>query len=225
MKQPQQARKGRAELRGNPLAAPFAPANPARVKLAGRAKAVPRKLSTTAFEQAGWPEGERWELLNGWAVRATQPELGHQLLCAQVQRALMNWCDEQPEFACVGQMALALAALDCVIQPDVMVLTATDLAAHRRGALRCAPRLVVEVLAPQDAANDLGLKREVLARAGVPEFWALDPATGAVMIFAASTDGALEPLPADNGGFVRSPLLLRRLRVLVDGRRYKLAWM
>lgn len=63
----------------------------------------------------------------------------------------------------------------CYYIPDLVVLPADVL---RREGHRLTPKevlLVVEVLSPSNAGNDLVLKRHDYGAAGIPAYWIVDP--------------------------------------------------
>ncbi len=70
---------------------------------------------------------------------------------------------------------------DAYVQPDVTVVC--DLA--KLSAVGCvgAPDLVVEVLSPTTAGKDRKAKRRLYQRAGVREFWIVDPLMHTVEVF------------------------------------------
>lgn len=64
-----------------------------------------------------------------------------------------------------------------VVQPDILYVERDRLAIVSRRGIEGAPTLVVEVLSPTTAAVDLGRKRGIYARHGVPWHWIVDPET------------------------------------------------
>jgi Uma2 family endonuclease len=64
---------------------------------------------------------------------------------------------------------------DTVVQPDLAVVCG----AERRGPEGCrgAPDLVVEILSPSNTATEMARKYELYRRAGVREYWEVNPET------------------------------------------------
>jgi Uma2 family endonuclease len=87
---------------------------------------------------------------------------------------------------------------------------------YRSGPLTLTPKVIIEVLSRESATLDHGPKRDIYAFIGVPEYWIIDPVSGALTIYTNPKDGEYTQLPADTSGFVRSPLMVRRLRILID---------
>ncbi len=61
------------------------------------------------------------------------------------------------------------------VQPDLVVVTAKNRALIGEAKLTGVPDLVVEILSPSRRRYDRRIKREKYERAGVPEFWIVDP--------------------------------------------------
>jgi Uma2 family endonuclease len=71
-------------------------------------------------------------------------------------------------------------------EPDVLFMAAEH-ADRRRGSHWEGADLVMEVLSPNDPARDRDTKRLEFARAGIPEFWLVDPAARTVSVHALPT--------------------------------------
>ena len=65
--------------------------------------------------------------------------------------------------------------------PDVMVICDRDKV--RDDGVHGAPDLVVEVLSPRTAKYDRAHKKDAYARAGVREYWLVDPANKSIEIY------------------------------------------
>jgi Uma2 family endonuclease len=120
-----------------------------------------------------WPEGERWELIDGQAYNMSPaPNIRHQkvagCLYSRLEQALRGkGC--QPFIAPTD---VRLSEFD-VVQPDVLVVCDPQKVTptHIEGA----PDLVVEVLSPSTSTKDLREKKALYERAGVAEYLVLDP--------------------------------------------------
>lgn len=198
------------------LTTPYAPRTPARVKTPRGRKSVPQKMKASDFLKFDWPDEQQWELVAGTPVLRPSPEFRHQALLGRVGVELSRWCDVHRDYRAIPSMGLLLEKAESILCPDVMLLSAADLRAHRSGPLTCVPKLVVEVLSDESAALDHGPKRDIYAFIGVAEYWLMDPVSGALHIYTSPKDGAYTQLPADSSGFVRSPLLVQRLRIQIE---------
>ena len=60
-------------------------------------------------------------------------------------------------------------------EPDIGFVPKRLQALRRRGYIDCAPALAVEVVSPDSVARDYVHKRAIYEKAGVREYWILDP--------------------------------------------------
>lgn len=90
--------------------------------------------------------------------------------------------------------------------PDVMFLLPKHLDRFREGHWTYAD-LVVEILSANDPNRDLVDKRAEYAKAGVPEYWIIDPAARTLLVLALDGEAYREVQTFGPGDVVRSPLL------------------
>ena len=139
-----------------------------------------------AWNRARWEtlpaDGNRYEVIDGILYMSTAPSVFHQWVVRQVVRVLFRQIDD----AGVGvtlwaPIGVFMPGCDPV-QPDVLVVRAADTHIYREGRIMGVPALLVEVLSPSHPAYDSRTKREAYARAGVPEYWMVRPATRDVLV-------------------------------------------
>jgi len=94
-----------------------------------------------------------------------------------------------------------------VVQPDHYVVLRENLGRLKRNGCHGPPDLVVEVLSPGNTAHDLLRKLPLYERAGVREYWVVDPEAERVEVY------RREPSPEATGStrFAR-PLVLSTAR-------------
>ena len=73
-------------------------------------------------------------------------------------------------------------------EPDLVFLAAAD-DPRRQQQFWTGADLVVEVVSPDDRRRDLVTKRFEYARAGIPEYWIVDPQTEAMTVLTPGEDG------------------------------------
>jgi Uma2 family endonuclease len=101
------------------------------------------------------------------------------------------------------------------IQPDIVV-TLTELGGRlRRRGFEGVPDLVVEVLSPSNRVHDVLTKRALYARAGVREYWIVDPIERSVDVLTLDRDAFHAAQLATGNDAVISPVL--------DGAEFPLA--
>lgn len=68
------------------------------------------------------------------------------------------------------------------VQPDFLLVRQDRAAIIRDGRIYGPPDLIVEVLSPSNPEQDTVVTRAAYARAGVPEYWMVRPATRDALI-------------------------------------------
>ena len=107
---------------------------------------------------------------------APNPE--HQRVSLRLTIALHEWVRRHPPAELFVAPIDLILSDDTVLQPDLLVVLEPE-AVTGRGIER-PPALAVEILSRSTRGRDRGLKRERYARAGVAEYWTVDPQTRAV---------------------------------------------
>ena len=140
------------------------------------------------WDRARWErlpdDGHRYEVIDGVLYMSTAPSAFHQWIVRQIARALFQQVDD----AGVGvtlwaPIGVFMPGCDPV-QPDILVVRATDLDIIHDRRIFGAPALVVEVLSPTNPEQDTLTKRLAYARAGVIEYWIARPASRDVLVCA-----------------------------------------
>ncbi len=138
------------------------------------------------------PEEERFELIDGVMFRLESPSVEHQQLVMFLGRRLGDMAEEQ-DCDCLVLYAPCDVQLDrdekTMVQPDVLVICDEDNVNEKRGV--GAPDLCIEILSPSTRSKDQLLKRYKYERAGVKEFWVVDPEAEQVIVYRFG-DGAAE---------------------------------
>ena len=90
---------------------------------------------------------------------------------------------------------------DTVVQPDLIVVCAPEKLGKE--GCRGAPDLVIEILSPSNTATEINRKKNLYLKAGVPEFWIVDPEIMQVEINIIK-DGRYVPYLFQSGDVVKS---------------------
>ena len=136
-----------------------------------------------------WPDETRYELIDGEAfLMSPAPLVEHQEIAGEVFRQLANQLDGQPCRPYIAPVDVRLprtdeadAAIDTVVQPDVLVVC--DPGKVDRRGVRGAPDWLLEVLSPSTAAHDQIAKRRTYERAGVREYWLVHPGDRTLTVY------------------------------------------
>jgi Uma2 family endonuclease len=117
----------------------------------------------------------RYELIDGELEVTPAPAPRHQWVAGHLFFVLMGHVLER------GLGQLFFAPLDViltdqdVVEPDIVYLTAEQLARVTERGVEEPPTLVVEILSPSTSRRDRTRKRELYERQGVPHCWLVDP--------------------------------------------------
>jgi Uma2 family endonuclease len=115
----------------------------------------------------------------------------------------------------VPDVSVRLAPLASEVRPDVAAYLQKDLKDRGTFPIRVIPKLIVKCVSPGNVQTDLIDKRRLYHKAGVPEYWIVDPKTGAITLLV-HRKAEYEQLGVDPQGFIESPLLKQKLRIVVE---------
>jgi Uma2 family endonuclease len=152
---------------------------------------LPRRdaLHHTYADYRTWPEGVRYELLDGAAylVSPASSRL-HQELLGELFYQVRTGLEGKPCRAYIAPFDVRLPKggesdelIDTIVQPDLLVVC--DQGKLDERGMRGAPDWVVEVLSPATAAHDQTVKLAAYERAGVPEVWLVHPVDRVLTIY------------------------------------------
>jgi Uma2 family endonuclease len=124
-------------------------------------------------------DGKRYEIVDGELYEMPAPNPEHAaavvnliLLLAPVVKALGGRIFTAP-------IDVFMFGADPV-QPDIVVLLASQAGLLTRRGVEGAPSLLIEVLSPTNPEHDRIRKRELYARAGIGEYWLVSPEAASI---------------------------------------------
>jgi Uma2 family endonuclease len=139
---------------------------------------MPTKLDevTTIEQLLALPEDEcRHELLDGVHVVTPAPAPAHQTVQQEFEVALYTALLGHDRLAVLASPADIRFGPLTLVQPDLFVFRKDPGHRVREWSEVGVPVLAVEFLSPTTAARDRGVKRRIYQRAGVAEYWIVDP--------------------------------------------------
>lgn len=99
-------------------------------------------------------------------------------------------------------------------EPDLLFVAREHLERLKETHLDGPADLVVEIVSPESAGRDRGEKFYEYERAGIPEYWLIDPQTKRAEFYQLTATGQYQLVPPDAEGIYRSVVLPNfRLRV------------
>lgn len=135
-----------------------------------------------------WKDSERVELVDGEAVLMAPPSRLHQEISGELFRQLANFLEGKKCRVYHAPFAVRLfeqdgdtpEEVDTLVEPDLSVVC--DEAKLDSRGCKGAPDLVMEVLSPSTRRHDRLIKLGLYQRAGVREYWLVDPDSQSVQV-------------------------------------------
>ena len=131
-----------------------------------------------------WDDGERWELINGAPyLMSPSPLRAHQKISMELARQLATFLKGKPceIFAAPFDVRLNADTYDdTVVQPDLLIVC--DRSKLDDKCCVGAPDMVIEILSPSTWRHDKFVKFHVYRKAGVREYWIVDPDAETVQV-------------------------------------------
>lgn len=128
------------------------------------------------------PDGHRHEIIEGEEFMTPAPETEHQRLSRKFGVKL----DDHVTRNALGEIFHApidvVLSPEDIVQPDIVFISTSRSAIITPKNIQGAPGLVVEILSPFTATIDRGRKRALYERAGVREYWIVDPQSRTVEV-------------------------------------------
>jgi Uma2 family endonuclease len=150
----------------------------------------------TYSDYASWNDDTRYELIDGMPyLMSPAPSEAHQTIAAELTYQLVSFLKGKPCKVLPAPFDVRLNADDgddTVVQPDLLVVcdsieTNTENGSPGSSKLDgkvCtgAPDMVIEILSPSTARMDKFIKFRLYQKAGVREYWIVDPDTKTVQV-------------------------------------------
>ncbi len=145
-----------------------------------------------------WDEGERIEIIGGETYMMAPPSRLHQEISVEIVRQLANFLEGKKCKVYPAPFGVRLFEqdgdspedVDTMVEPDISVVC--DKSKLDKHGCKGAPDMIVEILSPSTRRHDRLVKLNLYQRAGVREFWIVDPENRSIMVFL-----------LDDGGFLR----------------------
>jgi len=147
------------------------------------------KARRTFADVLAWEESERAELIDGEVFLMAPPSRIHQEILTELTRQLANFLEGKKCRVYPAPFAVRLFEkdgdapedVDTVVEPDLTVVCDSGKLDER--GCKGAPDLAVEILSPSTRRHDRLVKLNLYQRAGVREYWIVDPGSSSVQVF------------------------------------------
>src|SRR3990172_8284653 len=145
----------------------------------------PRNL--TYEDYMGLPDdGRRYEILHGELEVSPAPAPRHQGVSGNLFVILHTHVQERRLGRVYHAPIDVILALDSIVQPDLVFVTAGRGSIVTERAIEGAPDLAVEILSPWSERRDRVAKAELYARYGIRHYWIADPVARTLEVYEAA---------------------------------------
>lgn len=165
------------------------------------------KFTYEDYKNLPGSETKRYELIEGELIMVPSPTFEHQDISVHLEFALY-------EFVHKHNLGTVLhAPLDVVLddenvfQPDIIFISKARSHIIHKEAIQGAPDLVIEILSPSTGERDRTVKKKLYARAGVTEYWLVDPESKTVEVLKLGAAGFERVALYKKNETLTSPLL------------------
>jgi Uma2 family endonuclease len=178
---------------------------------------------TDACGKMSWEDFYAWtnedriaEWVDGEVIMPSPVSVRHQRIANFIYRALFGYV----ELHAAGEVLntpIMMKLADSAREPDVMFVRSAHLERLKDTYLDGPADLVIEVLSPESVGRDRGEKFFEYEKAGIPEYWLIDPATHRAEFYQLDSAGKYALIALDAEGIYRS--------AQVDGFWLRVAWL
>lgn len=146
---------------------------------------VLRSLDAT-WDYARWEQlpydGNLYEVLGGVLYMTTSPSNYHGWINLRLARLVgFPAQDRGLAYPFLAPIGLLIPGAQPA-QPDFLLVRFENADIIRDGRIRGVPDLIAEILSPSNPETDTDIKLGIYARAGVPEYWIVRPATRDILV-------------------------------------------
>jgi Uma2 family endonuclease len=172
--------------------------------------AVPGHPSTklTYADYVLFPDdGLRHEIIGGEHFVTPSPVTRHQRISLNLLYLIQSYLEKHTTGELFGAPLDVLLSKFDVVVPDIVYISRERSHFLTTKNLQGPPDLAIEILSPSTKSRDRRLKRDLYERAGVREYWMVDPDRDIVTVYRRTGDEAFqEPLEYGRGQSLSSPL-------------------
>jgi Uma2 family endonuclease len=151
-------------------------------------------------------DGRRYEIIEGEIYEMPSPSWNHATTIMNLIALLLPVVARLDGLLRTAPLDVFFPGADPV-EPDILVILPGSNAVGGQRGVEGPPDLVIEVLSPSNRGHDLLTKRALYARAGVREYWIVDPDARTVEILALDRDAFHAVERGASADRIASPLL------------------
>lgn len=150
---------------------------------------LPQANKNYSYEDyLNWPNNERWELIEDVPYMQASPSWQHQAITFELGRQFRNYLIGKSCRAFTASFDLIIpddvaeeSESKNVVQPDLLVVC--NKSGLKGTGYFGVPDLIIEVCSPSTTRNDKVLKFNKYEKAGVKEYWIVEPEGKFISVF------------------------------------------
>ena len=166
----------------------------------------PKRISYEDF-LATLDEGTHAEWVDGEVVPMTPPSEEHARISTFMAAALSGYTKRKKLGALVLHAPFQMKLAHSGREPDILLISRESRERLRRTYLDGPADLAVEIVSPDSRTRDRTEKFREYERAGVREYWLIDPLQRTAEIYRLSGSGVYEPVPLGEPPRLRSEVI------------------
>ena len=180
----------------------------------------PRGVKLTYDDFVLFPDdGLRHELIDGEHYVTPSPNAKHQQIVVKLTLRVGNWVEQHDAGKLfVAPFDVVFSQID-VVEPDLLYMSKMRADEILKAAnVQGVPELVIEIGSPSTRRRDETVKRLLYERAGVSEYWVVDPELDVIRVYRREGERFARPaeLSAEAGDVLTTTLLLGLELQLID---------
>lgn len=142
------------------------------------------EVELTYEDYAAMPDdGRRYQLIEGEIEVTPAPSSPHQRVSRNIELILGQHVKKRKLGATYYAPFDAILSKNTVVQPDILFVSRERLKLVSERGIEGGPDLIVEILSPKTRRVDRVSKMRVYAKAGVREYWLVDPRIKTAEVF------------------------------------------
>ena len=123
------------------------------------------------------PEGTRAELINDTLYMSPAPTTKHQKVIFTLAGQFYAYINEKKNGEVLISPVDVFLNEKNAVQPDIAFIANENISIIKEDGIYGAPDLIIEILSPGTESFDKKTKRDRYEKAGVKEYWIVDPKT------------------------------------------------
>ena len=148
-----------------------------------------------------------YELLDGEIVKYSAPESQHQIASANLHLMMGGYVKQKKLGRVLYAPISVMLGEHSAPQPDLLFVATKNLKIIEKKWVMGAPDLVVEIISPGSVVRDRVQKKEIYEKAGIPEYWIVDPKYALVEVYQHTASGYTLFHDVEGEGVVKSRVI------------------